>query len=168
MSGGILSSKRILLTPNEARVARLGPLLPAQSAAAVIQRRNNRQTIFFCEDKHGRLHGSPAEAAAAHDCAVHAYVLMTHHLHLLLTPGDQKNLPPHDAAIRPPCRSFAEGTASQTGRRSRGKSTLTPIPRLIDSLQCNQWLSTLCGLGKFAGVDKLRDEVGAGERSEQE
>jgi hypothetical protein len=40
----------------------------------VIQRGNNRQPIFFCEDDYRRLRTWLAEAAAAQDCTVHAYV----------------------------------------------------------------------------------------------
>ena len=44
-------------------------------------------------------HGSPRslfpaiEAAAEYGCSVHAYVLMTNHVHLLVTPGDAESLP---------------------------------------------------------------------------
>jgi REP element-mobilizing transposase RayT len=82
-----------LLAPNEARVARLGRYFLPDQPLHVIQRGNNRQAIFFCEDDYGRLRAWLAEAAAAHDCAVHAYVLMTNHLHLLVTPGNEKSLP---------------------------------------------------------------------------
>ena len=72
---------------------RLGRYFLPDQPLHVIQRGNNRQAIFFCQDNYGRLHAWLAEAAAAHDCAVHAYVLMTNHLHLLLTPGNETSLP---------------------------------------------------------------------------
>lgn len=54
----------------------------------IIQRGNNRQTVFF-DDAGRRLFLEwLGEAAQAEGCLLHAYVLMTNHVHLLLTPGD--------------------------------------------------------------------------------
>ena len=53
----------------------------------VIQRGNNRQACFQGEDDY-RFYLDCLEASAAETgCAVHAYVLMTNHVHLLLTPA---------------------------------------------------------------------------------
>ena len=53
----------------------------------VIQRGNNRGACFF-NDTDRRFYLKCLErAAAANDCAVHAYVLMTNHVHLLVTPS---------------------------------------------------------------------------------
>jgi putative transposase len=71
------------------RPARL--VLPGQ-VHHVIQRGNNRQAIFF-DDRDRRLFlGMLGDALAAHGCALHAYVLMTNHLHLLLTPTDEAGI----------------------------------------------------------------------------
>ena len=52
----------------------------------IIQRGNNRQAVFF-EDADRRFFLSVlGEALQAHQCALHAYVLMTNHVHLLITP----------------------------------------------------------------------------------
>jgi hypothetical protein len=67
-----LSLKRIVLAPNEARVARLGRYFLPDQPLHVIQHGNNRQAIFFCEDDHRRLRAWLAEAAAAHHCARYA------------------------------------------------------------------------------------------------
>lgn len=53
----------------------------------VIQRGNNRQATFFAEADYRLFLACLGEAARKHDCAVHAYVLMTNHVHLLLTPN---------------------------------------------------------------------------------
>src|SRR5882757_3288100 len=52
----------------------------------VIQRGNNRQAIFAQEADYGRHLQLLREISDAHSVAVHAYVLMTTHVHLLLTP----------------------------------------------------------------------------------
>ena len=52
----------------------------------VIQRGNNRQPIFFTDADYARYRDILATAAKRHACAVHAYVLMPNHVHLLVTP----------------------------------------------------------------------------------
>jgi putative transposase len=52
----------------------------------VIQRGNNRQPIFCCDDDYRFFHEKLTAACIQHGCAVHAYVLMTNHVHLLVTP----------------------------------------------------------------------------------
>ncbi len=51
----------------------------------VIQRGNNRQATFCAEEDYGFYLACLREAARRHDCAIHAYVLMTNHVHLLAT-----------------------------------------------------------------------------------
>ncbi len=53
----------------------------------VVQRGNNRQAIFVGDDDRRRYLDCLAEASSRHGCAIHAYVLMTNHVHLLLTPA---------------------------------------------------------------------------------
>jgi len=52
----------------------------------VIQRGNNRQPAFFHQDDFRFYLDCLGEAAAKHSCEIHAYVLMTNHVHLLMTP----------------------------------------------------------------------------------
>jgi putative transposase len=53
----------------------------------VTQRGNNRQVCFFGdEDRHIYL-SLLEKASLRRECAVHAYVLMTNHVHLLVTPA---------------------------------------------------------------------------------
>src|SRR5512147_2983635 len=52
----------------------------------VIQRGNNRTTCFFGDADRRFYLTCLARAAAARGCSVHAYVLMTNHVHLLVTP----------------------------------------------------------------------------------
>ncbi|MDP1717608.1 MAG: transposase [Burkholderiales bacterium] len=52
----------------------------------IIQRGNNRAVCFHAEDDYRRYLDDLAEQARRFDCAIHAYVLMTNHVHLLLTP----------------------------------------------------------------------------------
>ena len=52
----------------------------------VIQRGNNRQVCFTSDDDCAAYMGWLREAAEKHDVAIHAFVLMTNHVHLLMTP----------------------------------------------------------------------------------
>ena len=53
----------------------------------VVQRGNNRQAVFFEDADRQAYFGWLAEAAVRHGCAIHAYVLMPNHVHLLATPA---------------------------------------------------------------------------------
>lgn len=52
----------------------------------LIQRGNNRQPCFFADDDYRVYLGWLNEYARQSDCCIHAYVLMTNHVHLLITP----------------------------------------------------------------------------------
>ena len=52
----------------------------------VIQRGNNRSVMFLRPADYVRYLDNVRAACDQHGCAVHAYVLMTNHVHLLMTP----------------------------------------------------------------------------------
>ena len=52
----------------------------------IIQRGNNRAVCFHAEEDYRRYLDDLAEQSRRFGCAIHAYVLMTNHVHLLLTP----------------------------------------------------------------------------------
>jgi len=52
----------------------------------IIQRGNNRQASFYAEADHQFFLHHLSELAKRFQCELHAYVLMTNHVHLLLTP----------------------------------------------------------------------------------
>jgi putative transposase len=60
-------------------------VIPGQSQH-IIQRGNNRQTIFAAEADYQFFRDALVEAAAKYGLAIHAYVWMTNHVHLLATP----------------------------------------------------------------------------------
>lgn len=53
----------------------------------IIQRGNNRSACFYAEKDYRRYLDDLAELSVRSGCAVHAYALMTNHVHLLLTPA---------------------------------------------------------------------------------
>ncbi len=60
----------------------------AEQALHIIQRGNNRHEVFFAEEDYRRYLADLEVAARRCSCAVHAYVLMTNHVHLLVMPED--------------------------------------------------------------------------------
>jgi putative transposase len=66
-------------------------VLPGQPQH-LIQRGNNRQTIFQAESDYSFYLEKLHHAAEKHQCAIHAYVLMTNHVHLLVTPNTENSL----------------------------------------------------------------------------
>lgn len=59
----------------------------------VITRGVNRGAVFFGTRDYAHYLDDLREAASTHGCAIHAYVLMTNHVHMLLTPEHDKSLP---------------------------------------------------------------------------
>jgi putative transposase len=78
---------------SSAGMARLPRYIVPDQPQHVIQRGNNRSPIFLAPADYGLYRELLAAAAAAHDCAIHAYVLMTNHVHLLLTPRESASIP---------------------------------------------------------------------------
>lgn len=54
----------------------------------VVQRGNNRQRTFFARRDYVRYLAWAGTAAADARCEIHAYVLMTNHVHMLVTPRE--------------------------------------------------------------------------------
>ena len=58
----------------------------------VIVRGNNREPIFYAEEDYLFYLEKLKQACDKHQCDVHAYVLMTNHVHLLLTPHTEQGI----------------------------------------------------------------------------
>ena len=73
-------------------MARLARLAIAGQAHHLIQRGNNGQAIFVDDEDRRAYLSALRDAASAHRVAVHAYVLMDNHVHLLATPDSAEGL----------------------------------------------------------------------------
>ena len=73
-------------------MARLRRLVAPGFPHHVIQRGNNRQQIFLDSSDCERFLTTLQEAAQKFALAIHAYVLMPNHVHLLVTPADDQRL----------------------------------------------------------------------------
>ena len=69
-------------------VARLPRITVPGQALHIIQRGNNRQPVFFDPQDYQRYLDNVEAASRRYGCAIHADVLMTNHVHLLITPNN--------------------------------------------------------------------------------
>jgi putative transposase len=74
-------------------MARLGRYFVSGQPLHVIQRGNDRKPVFFEAEDHARYREWLIAAAGDNGLAVHAYVLMTNHVHLLVVPQTAESLP---------------------------------------------------------------------------
>ena len=59
----------------------------------VVTRGVDRQAVFFHQQDYALYREALQNAAATNDCLIHAYVLMTNHVHLLVTPLQERSFP---------------------------------------------------------------------------
>lgn len=70
-------------------MARLPRLVMPGAPMHLIQRGNNRSATFFAAGDYRLYRDVLVETSQRFGCAIHAYVLMTNHVHLLITPADE-------------------------------------------------------------------------------
>lgn len=105
-----------------------------------MQRGHNRQPCFFAEeDYHTYLHWL-GEALQKEKCSLHAYALMTNHVHLLLTPQDAKAVPKLIIALGRRYVQYINVTYRRTGTLwdSRYKSSLIQAEPYL--LACQRYI----------------------------
>ena len=73
-------------------MARLPRIVIPNQPLHIIHRGNNRQDIFHCEEDILRIKEDIYYALEKSGCQLHAYVIMTNHLHLLITPENKTQL----------------------------------------------------------------------------
>jgi len=73
-------------------MARLPQLVIPNQPLHIMHRGNNRQDIFNSEDDMLRIKDDIAHGLKKSGCSLHAYVIMTNHLHLLITPESKNQL----------------------------------------------------------------------------
>ncbi|MCK4706934.1 MAG: transposase, partial [Gammaproteobacteria bacterium] len=57
----------------------------------IVQRGHSREPVFFENNNYHAYLGWLAEVAGHYGCEIHAYVLMTNHIHILATPNNRRN-----------------------------------------------------------------------------
>lgn len=121
-------------------MARLKRLFAPGEAQHIIQRGNNRQAIFQDEADFQRFLDLLREAAQQYKLAIHAYVLMPNHLHLLATPAESSSVAQVMQAVG---RRYVRYFNAKTGRtgtlwEGRYKSTILDSERYL--LLCSRYI----------------------------
>jgi putative transposase len=71
-------------------MARLSRLVIPGQPLHLVQRGNNRSATFFADEDRRFYCDTLRQAGQRFGCAIHAYALMTNHVHLLITPNDEQ------------------------------------------------------------------------------
>lgn len=121
-------------------MARLGRYFLAGQPLHVIQRGNNRQAIFFAEEDYRLYREWLAEAAAEYGCAIHAYVLMTNHVHLLVTPATAESLPRAVQSLGRRYVRHVNAARERTGTLWEGRYRAAPIDSEAHLLACCRYI----------------------------
>ena len=99
----------------------------------VIQRGNNRQAIFLSNDDRERMLALLQEQSGKNKVAIHAYVLMDNHFHLLATPETSEGLPAMMQAVGRSYVRYFNDRVKRTGSlwEGRYRSTLIETERYL-------------------------------------
>ena len=92
----------------------------------IVQRGHNREPCFFDEQDYNAYLQWLGDALAREHCALHAYVLMTNHVHLLVTPASAGSIPRVIIAVGRRYVQYVNHSYRRTGTLwdSRYKSSL--------------------------------------------
>lgn len=119
---------------------RMARLDVAGVAQHVVQRGNDRQACFFRETDYVRYLQDLREASLAFGCRVHAYVLMSNHVHLLITAHEAGSVGRLMQALGRRYVRYINDTLGRTGTlwEGRYKSCLVDNERYV--LACYRYI----------------------------
>ena len=106
----------------------------------IVQRGHNRQPCFFGEEDYQAYLYWLGEALKKEQCALHAYALMTNHVHLLVTPDRTESIPRLIIALGRRYVQYINTTYRRTGTLwdSRYKSSLIQAETYL--LSCQRYI----------------------------
>ncbi len=106
----------------------------------VIQRGNNRGTLFHQINDYNVYKGWLKEAAQTHGCSIHAYVLMSNHVHLLVTPSHEDSVPKTFQSLGRRYVQYFNATHDRTGTLWEGRYRATLIESETYFLTCSRYI----------------------------
>ena len=121
-------------------MARLPRFYADGEAHHVIQRGNNRDPIFGAEPDYLFYLDCLERAAREHALAIHAYVLMTNHVHLLATPSHEASLPKTLQSVGRRYVQYFNYTYRRTGTLWEGRYRSTVIDSERYLLTCMRYI----------------------------
>ncbi|MCP4982436.1 MAG: hypothetical protein GY935_18310 [Gammaproteobacteria bacterium] len=101
-------------------------ILPGQPQHVTI-RVVNREPIFYHETDYRYYLGGLCEATKKHACLIHAYVLMTNHVHLLITPEHSQGIGKTTQGLGRYYAQYFNEVHGRTGTLWEGRYKSTPV-----------------------------------------
>jgi putative transposase len=120
----------------------------------IIQRGNNRQAIFAADADYQFFRDALVDASAKHGLAIHAYVWMTNHIHLLATPAQDNSISKVFQSVGRRYVQYFNFTYQRSGTLWEGRYRAT----VVDS---EQYLLTLM---RYIELNPLRADMVAHPR----
>lgn len=121
-------------------MARLPRYFVPDQPQHVIQRGNNRSAIFLDETDYRLFLSSLDTASVKHGCLVHAYVLMTNHVHLLVTPQTETSIPRAMQSVGTRYSKYFNWRYGRTGALWEGRYRATLIDSEAYLLTCYRYI----------------------------
>lgn len=106
----------------------------------IVQRGHNREACFFSDEDFHCYRRWLGEALAAHDCALHGYVLMTNHVHLLLSPRRPEAVPPLMIALGRRYVQYINRTYRRSGTLWDGRYKSSLVQAETYLLACQRYI----------------------------
>lgn len=106
----------------------------------VILRGVDRQATFFAADDYTLFLTALGKNAAKYDCSIHAHVLMTNHVHLLMTPAERRAIP---NLIQAMGRNYVQAINRRYGRTGtlwQGRYKASLIQEDVYFLTCQRYI----------------------------
>jgi putative transposase len=123
-------------------MARLARLTLAGHPHHLIQRGLNRQAIVADDIDRERLLAELRECAALHKVAIHAYILMDNHLHLLATPETDEGLSRMMQSLGRRYVAAFNKRHSRSGTLWDGRFRAAPLEAASHLLACMRYIET--------------------------
>jgi putative transposase len=102
----------------------------------VIQRGNNREPCFYSTQDYQQYLDDLKTSALKYDCRIHAYVLMTNHIHLLITPMIENGISQMMQALGRRYLKYINATCNRTGTLWEGRYKASLIDSDMYLLTC--------------------------------
>lgn len=121
-------------------MARLARYFITGQPQHIIQRGNNRDVIFADEADYTFYLECLQEAAESHALHIHAYVLMTNHVHLLASPKEETSIPKTFQSVGRRYVQYFNYTYDRTGTLWEGRYKATLIDSEHYLLTCMRYI----------------------------
>ena len=121
-------------------MARLPRFFAKGQPLHIIQRGNNRDPVFAAEPDYLFYLDCLERAAGEHGLAIHAYVLMTNHVHLLATPSQETSVPKTLQSVGRRYVQYFNYTYRRSGTLWEGRYRSTVIDAEAYLLTCMRYI----------------------------